>query len=191
MKKFLYLLLVTLIFPSLSSGTPIYKQTGADGKTTYSSKPQKSGDQPAKLPEIVRGEVKTALPGMQSCKTHGGINCDAGTDSDGSVICTDGFKDAVTRFKFSCTTPRLEISEISDTDASGSFKVYIRNVSSIEAKSIAVEYRPEIGGKYKLVGTDRIGGYESGEYVYKPLDELHKMPPPDPAKIRVECANCL
>ncbi len=28
------------------------------------------------------------------CSGHGGVNCDAGPDSDGSVICNDGWKDS-------------------------------------------------------------------------------------------------
>lgn len=34
-----------------------------------------------------------------ACSGHGGVNCSAGPDSDGSVICVDGFRDSSVQYQ--------------------------------------------------------------------------------------------
>lgn len=39
--------------------------------------------------------------GQGACSGHGGVNCAAGPDSDGSVICNDGWRDSSVRYRCS------------------------------------------------------------------------------------------
>lgn len=34
-----------------------------------------------------------------ACSNHGGVNCSAGPDTDGSVICNDGWKDSTITYR--------------------------------------------------------------------------------------------
>ena len=51
-----------------------------------------------------------------ACSSHGGVNCDAGSDCDGSVICNDGWRDSSVGYydtdkcnaRPSCTTKELD-----------------------------------------------------------------------------------
>ncbi len=183
-------ILFLLVHTSLWADS-VYKHTDSSGKIVYTSKPKGAGDKPANLPPIVRGEAKAVTQGLQSCKVHGGINCEAGPDVDGSVICVDGYKESATRFKFSCTTPKLEISEISDSDRSGAFKVFVRNTSSVSADGVMVEYKPDLGAKLILKGAVKIGGYESGEYILNTPEDMKVPLSLDRTKLRVFCTNCL
>lgn len=45
-----------------------------------------------------------------ACSWHGGVNCSAGSDSDSSVICNDGWRDSTVPYSFTAecsTTPKL------------------------------------------------------------------------------------
>lgn len=186
------LLVLTLSFSCISfaSGEPVFKSNSPTGKSPmYTTKPS-SQSQPANLPPIVRTDSQGKTFVRQTCHSHGGIDCGAGPDKDGSVICYDKYRDTGERFNFSCTAPKLEIANISRADAPFTFKVLVRNNAAAEAKGIKVNFKPEIGGSFKLIGSESIKGFESGEYSYKPLDEFHKFSPPDPSKLEITCSNC-
>lgn len=40
--------------------------------------------------------------GRGACSHHGGVNCGAGPDSDGSVICNDGWRDSSVGYSEVC-----------------------------------------------------------------------------------------
>lgn len=46
---------------------------------------------------------KLSLATEGTCSWHGGVNCDAGSDWDGSAICNDGWKDSSESFSAQCS----------------------------------------------------------------------------------------
>lgn len=185
----------TIIFIFVASAAlaqPVYKAPSPTGKSTLYSSQSKGGrdEKPANLPPIVRVDPEGKTFVRQTCHSHGGIDCAAGPDKDGSVICYDKYKDTGERFNFSCTAPGLEIAQISKAEAPANFKVLIRNTAATDAKGVKVDFKPEIGGTFHLEGTATIKGFQSGEFLYKPLDEFHKFSPPDQSVVAVSCSNC-
>ena len=93
---FMFRAVLSLIFMILISlpgiaDQKIYKWVSPDGSVSYSTKKPKAEAEVAKLPPIMRAEVKIPENTLESCESHGGIDCQAGPDGDGSVICMDGF----------------------------------------------------------------------------------------------------
>ena len=176
---------------SMATASPVYKWQDKDGVTHYSSKPTAQDAQPAKLPEITRAEVKISTEGLQTCNKHGGVNCQLGPDSDGSVVCYDGFKGAVTRYRFNCNSPKLKISDVAERDENGGFTVYVRNSASVAASQAAVLYKPsENSREIKLAGPIEIEPFGLGEYKYTPGAGDAGMPKPSLSELNIECANC-
>ena len=96
-----------LIASPQASAQNIYRSVDANGKVVYSTKPSSNEAAPASLPTVTRENLKAKIEQIKSntpitCEDHGGINCAAKADGDGSVICLDGFRDAVPRFNFYC-----------------------------------------------------------------------------------------
>ena len=169
---------------------PIYKWKDADGTVHYASKPVNAKAQPADLPTIMRGEVKIPKQMLSSCDQHGGINCQAGADKDGSVICYDGFTNAAARYRFSCNSPKLEITEISDPDQEGSFKVYVRNSTSVAASSAAMFFKPLDGKEIKLEGPAEIEPFGLVEFMFRPSGKPLALAKVDIGNLNLTCANC-
>lgn len=173
------------------SAQPVYRSTSPSGKSSFYTSHQRSHDQePEKLPEIKRVDIKGATVVRQTCQRHGGVNCNAGKDNDGSVVCYDGFRGSEERFNFNCTTPKLEIIQISPDKSSTGFNVLLRNLTAVEASNVSVTFTPDSGGEFKLAGSLNIKGFESGEYSYMSSDRLHHIGPPDQSTIKIKCANC-
>ncbi len=170
---------------------PIYKSTTKDGSVVYSSKPPTKGAKPAELPEIMRGEVKLVEQKLTTCDKHGGVNCPAGPDSDGSVICLDGFKSASARFRFTCNSPKLEISDISDLAPDGTFTVFVRNTKSVAAQKPVVTYKTADGKAVKVQGPESIDGFGVAEF-HATLKVTEDAPPKrlTMADVDLTCANC-
>ncbi len=98
-----------------ASSEPIYKWTDAQGKIHYSTEPRTAKDKPAKLPNLTKIDLDKQIERIKeqtprNCSSHGGEDCSAGADADGSVICADGYKDAILPFRFHCMQVRLEAS---------------------------------------------------------------------------------
>lgn len=162
------LLLAALIFvqPALSaSAEGVFTWEDESGVLHFSSSKDTEKAQLADLPPIMRGEVKLAPVPLVSCKEHGGIDCQAGSDSDGSVICLDGFKNATARFRFSCNSPRLKVVELIDEEEGLPPKVLVRNSNSVPAKTPVISYRAESGEELSFSGPAEIAPYGVGEFV--------------------------
>ena len=166
---------------------PIYTWKDKDGTVHYSSKPVEKGAKEAKLPPIMRGEVKLTTSQLTTCDKHGGVNCQAGPDGDGSVICFDGFTSASTRFRFTCQTAKLEIADIIQEEESSAFKVLIRNSKSVVAVQPQVVFKPEHGARAALKGPKEIEGYGVGEFVYNGPNSVSE---PGIANLDINCQNC-
>lgn len=185
-----FFLLVALFLPSVVLASPVYKVVGKDGKVTYSSKPPGKDAKPAELPEIMRGEVKLVEQKLVSCEKHGGVNCQAGPDSDGSVICLDGFKGASPRFRFTCNSPKLEISDVSEVSPEGNFTVFVRNTKSVAADKPVVVYTSKAGKEFTIKGPDTIDAFGVAEFQFINADKKAVIEKPTLAELNLNCSNC-
>ena len=188
------------LFTSTTLAQGIYKSTDEKGRTHYSSKPINSKSQQAKLPEITRGEVKVPASQLISCRSHGGVNCEAGIDADGSVICNDGFRDAAQRFRFTCNAAKLEVTQISDPSSDGSFTIVVRNSKSVAAIDTEVKVRFPDGSAPSIPGPKEIEGFGVAEFKYGGHRNNNETLPNQislsgPIKVGIEsidvtCRNC-
>jgi hypothetical protein len=164
-----------LLLSVVSCFTPVegqvYKWIDQDGVANYSSIKPNEAATPAELPPIVR-EKATADPIKLSfsCSSHGGINCAAGPDQDGSVICLDGFRDA------------LEIEKAQDH-----LSVWVRNEKQVEAVEVAIQMTLPTGKAIVAEGPSAIAPSELVEFTFKgiDLDQVYTL-----AQIQPTCRNC-
>lgn len=186
----LTLSLALILIASTALASPVYKWQDKQGVIHYSSKADQPEAKPADLPKIMRAEVKLPKAALKSCNDHGGINCQVGADKDGSVVCFDGFREASARFRFSCSSPRLEIADISEADPGGVFTVYVRNSSSVKASTPALILRPGDGKEFQLQGPEEIDPLGMGEFVFRPAGDGGLKEKATLAQLDISCANC-
>jgi hypothetical protein len=184
------LLLLFLSPPLLFAKPQVYTWTDESGVVHFSSKPTNPEAKQAELPEINRGDVQIVKPKLISCTAHGGIDCQAGADEDGSVICHDGFRGASARYRFTCNSPKLQITGVTPVDELGNFIVTVRNLKSVRAISTALLYTPEPGTEVKLTGPNEVGPYEVVEYTFEPKDADIPTGTVGLEELTVKCANC-
>lgn len=176
--------------PRYSYAAPVYKSEDKDGRIVYSSKPPTKDAKPAQLPEIMRGDLLINKITRKTCTSRGGVNCEAGADSDGSVICFDGSNDSDERFSFTCTTPKLEITEITEITPEGRFSVFIRNNKGVKAKAPVVSYKLPNGSAVELRGPAEIAPFELGEFAVATPDPTLADKQPTATQIEITCSNC-
>lgn len=190
MKHYKLLIILAILIPQVLSAESIYKWVDQDGVTHYSTKKSEPKAQLADLPKITKGDFKVPALERKTCDKHGGINCDAGTDTDGSVICFDGFKEAAARFKFSCKSPKLKISDVSVADKMGRVTVFVRNEKSIAALNPEISYRSDSGNVMKLFGPEKIEPFEMAEFTLNGLTELKEGDEINKGRLKLDCSNC-
>lgn len=166
-------------------GQEIYKWYEKDGTVRYSTWDRGDAAKPEELRPIVRKESPVRAGLLQSCSRRGGINCGAGPDTDGSVICYDGFRDAAPRFRFSCSSPKLSASEVLPGE-NGTFVVVLRNSNGVTASGVKVAFK-QGGKKMPLAGPADIEPFGVGEYEPPRGAPLN---PPKLSEIELTCANC-
>lgn len=190
MKNFFYLFcILTLTLDSLRAEDKIYRWEDTSGVAHYTSKAPSKASKPVNLPALPRAEYRMSL-GRNfdlTCDRHGGVNCQSGADKDGSVICFDGFTGASSRFKLTCSSPRLEILDISVEEKT--LKVSIRNTTSIKAKKPVIWLKLSSRDIRPLEGATEIEPFGVGDFTLK-LDERSFIPKPTPGMFNVTCANC-
>lgn len=186
----LYLIIAVLWFAQSVLAERVYKWTDENGAVHYSNKAGSPEAKVAKLPEITRGDYKVVPPKIPTCQNHGGIDCEAGPDSDGSVICQDGFTEALTRFAFNCKSPKLGIADVTDINPEGGFSVFVRNTKSVAALNPALFLKLESGPEIKLAGPEQIEPYGIGEFLFTPKDDQVVTTKPTIANLQLTCANC-
>lgn len=210
------LLLTTSVFWASSAiADDIYRSVNEKGVTVYSS--SGSSDQAARdLPQIKRTKSVYDLPitDVESCDRHGGIQCASGSDEDGSVVCSDGFREASERFNPTCTEARLEevslqlefnsgkiievkgsqpwlsLKTIADSDRPKSLVFTVRNTSQVEATGVEVTlFHPDQTKPLPVVGPTNIQPFALEEYR---LRELPNSAPYTYYKMRkkLDCWNC-
>lgn len=198
MQKAKFLISILLIiykticsFENTALADPIYQGQDSKGRTIYTSKPSTSGAAVADLPPIQHQAAgQQNVPALYTCQPHAGIDCKAGADQDGSVICRDAFRDAAARFQDHCSQARLEIGDITAKGSNGAFSVLIRNNSAVDAQDVTVSYRPKLGRRVDLNGPDVIEAFGAAEFEYTPAERLLYGVKPIAAQLMLECLNC-
>ncbi|MCB0332329.1 MAG: DUF4124 domain-containing protein [Bdellovibrionales bacterium] len=168
----------------------VYKWQDENGVVHFTTEKPFQEAKPVELPKLMRGEVKLVKRNLISCSNHGGTDCEAGPDTDGSVICRDGFRKAHTRYRLSCHSPKLSITHVSDLTSGGSFSVIVRNEKSVKASNPAVLYRPGDGKEFQLNGPDSIEPFGLAEFFFEPKDVDAPFIKATLADLDVKCANC-
>jgi len=187
-----FTVLVLIVTTNSGFAQELYKQHDESGRLIYRSYPQDERDRPHVLPPLIRQESPKLRD--TSCMNHGGHLCEAGPDEDGSVICTDGYRDAQARFNFHCRTARLSVVHAT-VSAEGLIRVVIRNLNQAEAVGISVEYRHQAESGLRAekllgAGAHKIKGFESGEYIFKVPNSLGLNGDNVVDKIDISCENC-
>lgn len=183
-----------MMAPSVVYSDPVYTWKDESGVVHYSNARTNKSARPVDLPEIMRGEVKLTKKQGSTCAKHGGMNCHAGPDEDGSVICYDGHRESTERFRFRCTAPKLEIADVGEPKQDGSFSVFVRNSKAVLAMNPKVTFKLDRDREVKLRGPPEIDAYGVGEFIYrsdgdKPfLDSVSARP--RPSQLQISCANC-
>lgn len=197
---------ILLIFAILISSTcpaqeKIYKWTDASGKVHFSNSPLVENQQEAQLPVIERENLGQKIQRIKqntpaNCEKHGGLDCAQGKDPiDGSVVCLDGFRDAIMPFDFNCLEAKLAATtKVSEEKDIATIEVSLRNESPIKAINIKVKYKLEAfrNIEVELTGPIDIEPYGLENYIFISKDKLDKRYP-DRAiigKSMVKCANC-
>lgn len=189
MKK-TFIVLAIFLLPQLTAAQ-VYSWKDEKGQTHYSSKKNTKNAKPVDLPEIMKGDVAVPADLLVTCANHGGIDCEAGQDEDGSVICRDGFKDAASRFIFTCKSTQLELVNISKLDpASGEYTILIRNKQGVRAKKVEVAYQLAKKNEIKLEGSKNINAFGVGEYKISGMYFITDGKDPQNAKVKFTCENC-
>lgn len=191
MTRFLFFLL--FFIPSIALSDSVYTWVDENGVKHYSTKAENPQAKVAELPEINRGDVDVAPVLMKNCTDRGGIDCSQGPDDDGSVVCYDGFRDAVARYRFHCSSPKIEIAEVSDLNENGGFSVFVRNTNSVVANNPEVIFK----GKYNkkntkllLAGPPQIEAFGLAEFLYTARDPGEFYEPPPKEAFSLTCNNC-
>ena len=189
MKKTLLILIVFLL-PQITAAQ-VYTWQDSEGKTHYSSKKDVKNAKPADLPKIMKGEAVIPEDLLKTCDDHGGIDCEAGEDEDGSVLCRDGFKDAASRFIFTCKSTQLELVSISELDVeSGDYTILIRNKQGVRAKEVKVVYQLGEDNEVKVSGPTSITAFRVGEYKISGMYFITEGKDPESSKVKFACENC-
>lgn len=188
--RFWLALTAVLLMASSLTAEPIYSWRDDQGVVHYSSKPGSKDAAKANLPPITKAEMKIPQAALSTCNKHGGVNCQAGADTDGSVICYDGFRGSMQRFTFTCNAPKLEIADVSDVAEDGSFSVYVRNSRGVTASDPKLTVKTITGKALSLNGPTTIDAFGLAEFLYPPDPKRPILQKPTMAQIDATCANC-
>jgi len=189
-KKLLLLTIFSISSLSVALAEGIYSWTDEKGVTHYSTSPTSEAAKPAELPNIMKADIPIPESTQASCDDHGGVDCSAGPDRDGSVICRDGFRGVRVPFRFTCNAARVQIADISEVDERGQFTVFLRNLESVEAQGLSVTFIPESGDRVSLEGPAKLEAYAMGEFLYRGSDYIPILKQPEAAQMVVDCLNC-
>ena len=192
MTKYLSLVFSVIVasLPAPLKADPIYSWKDAQGTTHYSSKPVGKDAKLADLPPIMKAEMKIPQSALTTCAKHGGVNCQAGTDTDGTVICYDGFRGSMERFAFTCNAPKLEVADVSEVSTDGSFSVFVRTARGVLATAPEVSVNSITGKQFKLLGPDSIEPFALAEFSFGPDPKRPFIQKPTVAQVEVQCMNC-
>ena len=172
---------ISLFFLTNGALAEIYDCSPHSETPVYCSNPDKgSSSRKVSLKKIARDNLKEKIREIKqstpsTCLKHDGIDCSLGPDKDGSVICGDGYKKSLERYRLRCLEAVLEVmeetliqaqltAENSKADASDKVQVSVRNKSSIPATGVVVEFLDARKNRQLAYGPTEIGPYEIADY---------------------------
>lgn len=196
----------------------VYRWVDEEGRVHFSTDPAAAArGKPADLPRLQKENLDSRIESIRSstprsCEQHGGEDCTRGADQDGSVICLDGYRDAVLPFRFHCMEARLQtdllvlVADSSDFIKHGGsnlarrlegktpmgLQLNVRNLSGVKALDVHVELLLPGSGPRQIPGPPDIDAHGSADFML-PFTELRARPTVDQiAKVRyrVRCTNC-
>lgn len=162
----------------------LFKWIDESGRVHFSTEAPHANAKPAELPDITKVKMDPPEILKENCDKHGGIDCDAGPDGDGSVICYDGYQNAAVRYRFTCLTARLSVTDVSFER--GLVNVFVRNEKPVKANRVKVRFYRDLES-HDLVGPEFIEAHGLGEFKLQ-LDDAQK--PPKKGEVSVDCRNC-
>ena len=151
-----------------------------------------------------------------SCLARGGFDCEQGADSDGSVICQDGYNDSAERYEEFCKGSRISVEHwvefvggdrkrVGDAFPRGVRKPLadeilklvstVRNESAVEAEGISLEvFLPYLADEsLQYNGAKKVPAYEFVELSLPansiPLERGAQYL--GEMRFNVECGNCV
>ena len=219
-KHFFFVLAAAAAFalPLRGAGQAIYRLQDESGKEYYSDRPGKSDDKPLALPGLSKENIDQKIQRIKAdtpanCEEHGGPDCSKGADSDGSIICLDGFRGAVLTFNQYCSEVRLEAKFLVVTGGKAehvsaqkklldilkgrlpeAFRFVVRNLSAVEARGVHVTVNgfQERERPLEAAGLETIPAYGLAEYSLALTGIADEMLPQEWNAIRykVACSNC-
>jgi len=215
LRKLLILCSLQILISSSVRADQIYKWTDEFGNTHYATKPFPNSSETAPLPTIERENIDTRIQNIKknipaNCSEHGGTDCSKNADEDGSVICSDGFREATLSFRSSCSEAKLvmkppaviaengevlgEISELSTLGDKHPFALqfFLRNTSSIEARDVRVEFIVPGKERFEAIGPEKVEPFGAAEYILhlKTVQFSYSLENLKRYKIRAGCKNC-
>jgi hypothetical protein len=195
-----YTLLSLLVLVSTSQATPapaIHRTVNADGVPEYFARPGDQRGAGVNLPPLRRATIDAASRRdltPATCRGHGGVKCSSGADSDGSVVCYDGFRESAQSFNDNCASARLVLTELRQIEGV-KYAIVLRNTAGVPASGVRFSYKPSIGLAVELSpveGPETIAPYGSAEFIVssfkKPFETEHTQL--EPKYLWITCGNC-
>lgn len=201
----LALLLVFGLLPRCAYGDPIYTWKDENGRVVFGTKPPSDAATEANLPEINREDLELKIEKLKknlppNCIKHGGVDCSKGADGDGSVICLDGYKNAILPFRFKCRTASLAVSRIeievpnaaSQSESMNNLQLVLRNLADVAAEDVQVEFIISKRSKIRANGPSRVEPFGIADYILPLTDGAKQLSPLTIGDIefKARCANC-
>jgi len=190
-------LLLILSISSVSTvalAAPIYKSVDDSGRVVYSSQAKQGAAEAKDLPAIGRWKPRAKAVADSTCQKHGGVACDKGAQTNGAVVCLDGYTGAVSRFSEACKLAKLEAltppqRQIQNTAL---LKVSVRNNSAALAQRVLVSF---IVNKFDppllFAGPDKIEPFSIADYVVQTTtEEVPNFRMLALADVTLKCGNC-
>lgn len=217
LKFFSFVLSLSCYTLALSEpSSTIFICTDDSGREYYCTNPSPATmAKPATLPPIARENVQENIEelrivGGTSCRNHGDVDCQLGADSDGSVICTDGYRDASTTFSSACTNTKIEVIFFGVTNPANKqlslselqslekhqvpqqrILITIRNSTSVAAKDVSVSFDSRQTRWISATGPGLIEPYSAADFYLSPFAIFGENPPRwDDLRYRIICSNC-
>lgn len=175
-------------FVKPSIADEIYKWVDSEGREHYSTSVDGKTQTPANLPPIERENIDQRIAelkeiGAQTCDPHGGVDCSAHEDSDGSVICQDGYRQSKQAFQSYCREAIIKPEPIAIAKDPDFFKkltslkedeikdlstydlvISLRNTSETAAEGVSVSFKIFDADTFVAEGEETVEAFGIGEY---------------------------
>lgn len=213
---YLFAFLLTCAPPCLAQ--QIYQWTDADGQTHYSTKPDHPNSVAKELPALKKENIDKRITSLKrstpdTCNPHGGIDCARGPDTDGSVFCRDGYRNAVMIFQSYCKEVRLQadFGVLMSGDGSDTLRhspyglegklagriplgltLNVRNLSGVAAEGVKASFKLRWRIVVDAAGPDKIEPFGNAEYqlLFSSVAAPPNLVELERATFSLRCSNC-